>query len=132
MGIDSTLAYWPSMQLPVYTKITDPKFNNYTLGETYEIRIEDGDRAEEGPYNYVHDAILIGKWKCKLDEIPDILLALTFYTKSKNEALNNLEISGDNVVVLCFMRNDKVKEFIGKEYETIFPDNFSKEDVEDD
>lgn len=133
--------YHPKMSLPVYTKVTDPRYNDYTVGEVYEMRIEDSDRAEHrnisGPYNWLHKALLISKRECKFGELEDVLLAFDAKTKSRSEAVERLSPSDitwpddKDVCLLVFLRMDTAKEFVTSEQD-IIPMTFRKDDAEQD
>ena len=135
MGIETVQWYHPKHKLPLYTRVTSPNQNSYECGETYEIRIEDENRATEKgdkpPYNYTHEAILVGEWSVKLSELPAELLAFDTNTTSKREALQRLLSdeppypSDKKMVVLTFLRKDKVQEFVKSGAESI-PDDFNK------
>lgn len=144
MPIDELSKYWPKIKLPLYTKITDPRFNDFTVGEEYDIRIEDPDRVEEkdgsGPYNYIHECILIAKEKLTISELPGLVLAFDAHSRNKNKALKR--ISPDNekwdndkeIVLLIFLRKDAVKEYVTSDIEVLedkdITEEFNKEDAE--
>jgi len=120
MPTDSSREYFPKLKLPLYTQITDPLRNAYDVGEVYEIRIEDPDRAEEtdqdGPFNYVHKALLVAKEETTLGEIPGPLFAFDLNVKSPSEVEERYPPGGTGddrqVAVLVFLRLDKAKEFV--------------------
>ena len=131
--------YSPKHALPIYTKITPEGFNDYTVGDKYDMRIDDSDRQNEkggeGPYNYVHECLLISKEVMEFGDVPDILIAFDGYSKSREEALERISpgdtpIENDRVIeLLVFLRLDKAKEFIEEGHTPIeYP--FRKEDVE--
>lgn len=144
MPIDELINYWPKTKLPVYTKIADPKYNDFQIGHEYEMRIEDPKRVEEkgdsGPYNYVHECILIAKEEMKLGKLPGLLLAFDTHTQEKEKALKRLspgeELWNDDtdIVLLIFLRKDIAKEFVLSDMETLEGEDvtseFSKEDAE--
>jgi hypothetical protein len=139
MAIETIEWYHPKHKLPIYTRIVPPEQNSYEVGDTYEIRIEDPKRAEEKgdkrPYNYTHEAILIGVWSLTVSEIPGMLLALDANTSSRQEALNRTVPGSEpypedrEMAVLTFLRKDAAKEFVLNEEESI-PDKFNKEVTE--
>lgn len=145
MPIDELTKYWPKIKLPVYTKITDPRYNDFTVGDTYEMRIEDSQRVEEhgetGPYNYVHECILIAKEEKKIKDIHPLLLAFDVHTSSRQEALKRLssdEQSWDDereVEMLVLLRKDAVKEFVTSDMDVLedadVTDEFTKEHAEE-
>lgn len=110
------------MKLPLYTQIDDPRFNTYDVGEVYQIRIEDEERADEtdqdGPFNYVHDALLVAKQEMKLGDLPGPLLGFDLNAQSASEAEDRYPPGGtdDNrdVVLLVYLRLDKAKEFVSQ------------------
>lgn len=139
MAIETVQWYHPKHKLPVYTRITGAGQNSYELGDTYEIRIEDNERASEKgdkpPYNYTHEAILVGEWSVKLSDVPNILLAFDANTDSRKDALKRV-VPGSppypddkEMLVLTFLRTDAAKEFVMNGPESI-PDDFNKEVTE--
>lgn len=146
MPIDELVKYWPKIKLPVYTKITDPKYNDFDVGNEYRMRIEDPERLEEkdesGPYNYIHECILIAKEETQLSELSNLLIAFDAHTRDRDNALYRLgsdnETWGDdkNVVLLVFLRKDAAKEFITSDIEILEAQNvtedFTKEDAENE
>lgn len=141
MAIDTFSMYHPKMSLPVYTKVTDPRHNDYQIGNVYEMRIDDEARAKKrnikGPHNWLHEALLIAKRDCKFGELEDVILAFDAKTKSREEAIER--ISPDiatwpddkEVCLLIFLRVDKAKEFVTSEQD-IIPMTFRKDDAEQD
>lgn len=130
MPIDTVTDYIPKYALPLYTKITSPEMNDYTVGKEYEIRIDDPDRNEEkggdGPYNYIHEVLLIGKREATWGELEALTLAFDAHTKRKDEAIDRIATSNsirtdEEVVVLFFLRKDKTKEWIQSDAEVIEP-----------
>lgn len=139
MAIETISWYHPKHKLPLYTRVTTPGQNSYSVGDTYEIRIEDTERAEqtgdEPPYNYTHEAILVGEWSVKLSDVPGMLLAFDANTSSREEALDRV-VPGSKpypddkeMLVLTFLRKDAAQDFVLNEAESI-PDEFNKEAVE--
>lgn len=130
MAIETTAAYVPKFQLPMYTMIRDPRFNDYRVGDKYDIRIEDEERQEEkggsGPYSYIHQALLVGKQEYEYGMLPDVLMAFDAHTKSRKDAREFI-CPGDDCdedrtfVVLFFVRLDKIPEWIQGEAERINP-----------
>lgn len=131
--------YHPKHKLPLYTRVTTPQQNSYKVGDEYEIRIEDSERAsekgEKPPYNYTHEAILVGEWSVKLSDVPNILLAFDANTKSRKDALKRI-VPGNppypddkNLVILTFLRKDTTKDFVVEGGDSI-PDDFNKEMTE--
>lgn len=141
MGIDGVSAYIPKHTLPIYTKITDPKFNDYSIGEKYKMRVEDQKRQDEkgetGSFNYTHEAILISKEEMKFEDVPGILIAFDGHSRDAEEAIDTIcpgegSWDGDkDVVMLIFLRVDKAKEWIMSDAEVIEPPT-SVKDHEDD
>lgn len=139
MAIETLQAYNPKHTLPIYTKITRDRQNDYRVGDEYEMRVEDPDRAEEKdgrpPFNYTHEAVLVAKEETELGEIPPALMAFDAHTKSRSEAVDRISIGSnkwgkdEEVVLLIFARTDKIQEFVTSEMEVIDPE-LSKEDYE--
>lgn len=142
MPIDELIHYLPKIKLPIYTKVTDPRYNDFEIGNVYEMRIDDPERVEKkgesGPYNYIHDCILIAKEETTLGKIPALLLAFDTHSRNKKNALQRLsseELWADDkeVVLLVFLRKDVTKEFVMSDMEMIegnITDEFTKEDAE--
>lgn len=135
MPVETINAYNPKHKLPVYTKITDSRFNDYKVGNTYKVRIQDPEEGDEKePYNYVHEAILIAKRTVKFGDIEDMLLAFDSNKAKKSEAKKQIipekaEWSDDTQVLVCvFLRKDMVQEFVTSEMEVIEPE-FSKDKI---
>lgn len=116
MAIDTLSSLHPKFSLPVYTKITYERRNDYEVGNIYEIRVEDTDRADKPPYNYIHEAILISKRKIDIGDISDILLAFDTLTRSRDEAIDKLPDKED-MILLIFLRIDMAKRMVMKGYE---------------
>lgn len=120
MAIDTEREYNPVLDHPLYTKIVPDDQNEYELWEEYEIRVPDEERGDDGPYNYVFDAILVGIEKAKWGEIPPLLKGYTTDTRDAQEAIEKIHPFGadgsfeddDELVVLIFLRIDQTKEFI--------------------
>lgn len=139
MAIDSMKSYYPKLALPVYTKITDPKMNEYEIGEKYDIRIRDSERQEEkggeGVYNYIHEALLVAKRETTFGELEDILIAFDAHTPSRETAIQRMfpspeDVDDDKEVILAvFLRLDMVKEFVEDGPDAIHK-TFSKEATE--
>lgn len=140
MAIDTVSMYHPGMKFPLWLKVSTPKQNDYKEGETYEIRIEDSDRAEEqeggNTFNYTHEAILVGKWERKLDEVPREVLGYAANADTWGKTKERLfpHVSGVNdlpetVLVLCFLRIDRAMELVMEGPECI-PNDFNKEVIE--
>lgn len=140
MGIDTLPNYHPLYQYPVYLKIVPPEHNDYTVGDSYDMRIEDNDRQnaeeESGPYNYVHETLLVGIEEYEFGNIPPLMLALLGNSKNRGDALETVGIgeggySDDReVLLLTFLRKDAAKELV-ESGEDIIPSSFGKESVED-
>lgn len=134
MAIDTISQMHPKLALPVYTEIVSPQSNTYEVGEIYDRRIEDSERAmerdQEGPYNYIHDALLISKRKINIDEVPNILLAFDKDTEYRNEALEKIHTVNGEVLILVFLRIDKAKGMVLEGLESVHK-NMRKESVED-
>lgn len=116
MAIDTLSSLHPKFSLPVYTKITYERRNDYEVGNIYKIRVEDTDRADKPPYNYIHEAILISKRKIDIGDISDILLAFDTLTRSRDEAIDKLPDKED-MILLIFLRIDMAKRMVMKGYE---------------
>lgn len=138
MAIETENAYYPKHKYPIWPKITTPQMNDYTVGNKYDIRIEDKQRQREnggaGPYNYAHEAILIHREDTVYGKVPPIIIAFASNTKSATKASKRLcpgegkFKEDDDVVLLLFARLDVMKDVV--EGEDIIPGDFSKEDVE--
>lgn len=120
MPIDTEEEYDPLLEHPLYVKIIPEHQNTYKLWDKYEIRIPDEESGDEGPYNYVFDAILVGKETELWGDIPNILKAYTARTRDGQEALERIYPLGadgsfdndDELAVLIFLRIDQTKKFI--------------------
>lgn len=120
MPIHTEETYDPVMNHPIYVSITIPEQNKYTLWDGYEIRIPDEEGGDDGPYNYVYDAILVGKEVAEWGEVPDLLKGYTAKSKFPDEIEQNIHPLGedgefsddDEVVVLIFLRKGATKKFI--------------------
>lgn len=134
MAIDTIHMLHPKLALPVYTKIIGPRFNSYTVGNIYEMRLSDEERAKERgqkpPFNYVHDSLLIAKEKMALEDVPDILLAFDKNTQMKDEAMNATFDNKGEVLVLVFLRLDKAKDFVMEGLEAVHKE-FDKYSLEE-
>lgn len=129
-----TIAYpGPKHCLPVYTAIKHPMHNDYSLGEVYEMNIEEPDRAKDRgqkpPYNHVHDSLLIAKRRCKVEDIDDILLAFDKDTRDKDEAVERIHSHDGEAVILVFLRLDKAKGMVTEGLEAVH-ETMTKEDIE--
>lgn len=135
MAIDTIEQWHPKLALPLYTKITDPRQNDYTVGQVYEMRILDPDRArdrdQKGPYNYVHEAMLISMTTMDLEQVPDILLGFDQLTRSRSDALDSITDNNGEIVMLIFLRLDVAKGIVTDGLETVHK-TMSKEATEDD
>lgn len=141
MAIDTVSMYHPAMKFPLWMKITTTHQNSYDLGNEYEIRIEDAERNRDkggsGPYNYIHEAVLVGKWQTEVGDIHPIVLGFCGNTQSQKEAIQSIQgssrglDSSSKVYVLTFLRKDIAKEMI-LEGPDIIPNEFGKEEVESD
>lgn len=138
MAIDTVSGYFPKMRLPLYSKITSQNQNDYKVGETYEIRVEDKERENgeksAGSYNYTHESVLVAKQEVTEDSIHPILLAFDGHSKKKSEATDRILPGGEfrddrDYVLLVFLRLDKAKEYVGSDMEFI-PNDFDREDTE--
>lgn len=139
MPIDHMNRYYPKLALPLYTKIADPKMNEYNVGEKYDIRLEDRERQHErggtGPFNYIHEALLIMKEETTWGEIDDIVIAFDSHSVKRSEAEKRLfphleKVEDDYGVEFCiFLRLDMVKDFV-EEGPGAIHETFSKEAVE--
>ena len=120
MSIDTEKEYDPLLEHPLYVKIIPEEHNTYELWDKYEIRIPDEEGGEDGPYNYVFDAILVGKEIEEWGYIPAILKAYAARTRDAQEALERIHPLGeegsfngdDELAVLIFLRIDQTKKFI--------------------
>jgi hypothetical protein len=120
MPIDTVKYYNPKMKEPAYVKITTPHQNSYDIFKEYEIRIRDEENGEEGPYNYMHEAVLIAKTECEWSKVPDILKAYVANTRDVGEALKRIHprgsdssfAAGDEVVILVFLRSQLAKDLL--------------------
>jgi len=120
MPIHTEEEYHPVMNHPIYVSITLPEQNKYTLWDNYEIRVPDEENGDDGPYNYVYDAILVGKSVEEWGEIPDIFKGYVAKSKHRDEIENHIHPLGedgefdddDKVAVLTFLRKGATKRFI--------------------
>lgn len=132
MAIDSVELYNPKMGMPLYTCIRKEGFNDFKVGDKYDIRIVDRPRQEEkdgrGEYNYMHECILIAKRECTWGELEDITKAFNAKARDRDEVLErtapgdtkNLE-DDDNVILAVYLRLDKAREFIMSDDEVVDP-----------
>lgn len=133
MAIDTLRWYHPLQTGVVYIKLGFPRHNDYKVGETYEMRIADNRGGGSKAYEYPHEAVLVGKEKYIVEDMPNILLATLSNRKSKSDALEILGLRGeplhpdDEVYVLTFIRTDKAKELVLSDIELI-PDKHNRED----
>lgn len=134
MAIESVARWHPKLALPLYTKITHPRRNDYQIGTVYEVRIEDPDRAKERgqhpPFNYIHESLLIHKEEMDLDDIPDILLAFDTGERSRESAYDSIIHDDGRVVFLVFLRLDKAKGVVTDGLEAVHKE-LTKEATED-
>ena len=132
MAIETHCVYMPQHALPVYVKLTDPRFNDYKLWETYEIRY---DGEDEDGFNYAHEAMLVGRTECEWGEVEPMLIALLGHSRDMEEAVKMSFPTGSvpeddrNMAVLTFLRLDKTKEFVLGDTEPLGR-TFTKEDAE--
>lgn len=126
MPIETMEMYYPKMMLPVYTHITRPgKDTMYEEGEVYHIRVHDEDEGDADEHNYVHQAVLIGKWETTLGELPDSVLGFNVYSNKRSEALERMGLKdhpkgeGQGLVVLTFLQPEKAHEFVMRGLEVI-------------
>ena len=139
MAIDTLKHYHPLHQYPVYLKLVPPRQNAYDVGEKYDMRLEDPERQEEkggdGAFNYAHEALLVSVEEYKFGDVPNMLIALLGNSKSRTEALGNVCIGDEpypedeEVLLLTFLRLDKVKEFVENDKD-IIPPQMSKKSIE--
>jgi hypothetical protein len=140
MPIDTHSGYYPLMKFPMYAKVTKPEMNDYEVGNEYEMRIEDPERTEEkresGPYNWVHDALLIAKENRRWGDVSDIEIALFGHSRDREEAVRRICVGDEEyeddegVVILVFIRVDKAKEIVMEDVEPVL-NSFEKTDVEE-
>lgn len=139
MPIETNSPYMPSHALPIYAKIQDPRINEMTVGEIYDIRYEDeGGNSpvrESNCFNYAHKAMLISKTEMEFGDVPPLLMAFVGHSRDGEEAMRricpgNQQYADDRVIeILIFLRVDKAKEFVMGETEPLEPP-FTKEDAE--
>lgn len=139
MAIMTHSDYLPHHALPIYIKVEPMGFNSYEVGEEYEARYEDSKRAkekgEDPPFNYAHEAILVGKSEMEFGDINPLILAFCGSSRDYDEAVERVCASDTpydddrEVKLLTFMRKDKSKEFILNDAEPI-DHPFTKEDTE--
>lgn len=131
MPIETISSYIPKYKLPVFTRIVDEKVNDYTVGETYEFRIEDGDRAEEADeqktFSWPFEAILVGKERMEFGQVDNMVLAFNGHSVSRSEAIENI-CPGTNrwdddkeVAVLTFANVESIKDWVQSDAEVIEP-----------
>ena len=139
MAIETVKLYYPKMKHPVYARLALPERNDYTVFNEYEIRVPDQDNGEDGPYNYIHEAVLIAKTVCKWSKVPDILKAYVANTRDADEALERIHPRGsdgsfdadDEVVILVFLRKERAKEMIMSDEKIIDPQSLAVSSVDD-
>lgn len=139
MPIDTVRYYNPTMKEPVYVKITTPRQNTYDVFKEYRIRIADEEDGDEGPYNYIHEAVLISKEECEWNKVPDLLKGYVANTRDPNTALARIHPKGedgsfdndDEVVILVFLRKDKAKDLILSDNNVMDPQKGSIERIDD-
>jgi len=127
MAIETVRVYHPKMKHPLYARLTVPERNDYTVFNEYEIRVPDEENGEEGPYNYVHDVILIAKQTVLWAELPGLLTGYVANTRDTEEAIRRIHPLGedgsfdddDELVLLVFMRTDATKNYILSDEETL-------------
>lgn len=137
MPIEGITGYYPKMALPLYTRITDPRHNQYDVGDVYDIRVEDEKRAKEtgqdGPFNYIHKALLVAKQEMKLGDVPGPVWAFDLHTDDPTKLTDR--VPGDTsdkdreLVILVFLRLDVAEKFV-EDYETIFAESTSSTGIE--
>lgn len=139
MPIESFEEYHPMMNLPVYLKLIPDRHNDYSVMSKYDVRIPDAERQSErggdGPYNYTHECLLIGKQELTWREVPDALLAMLGHTASRSEAIKTVCIGegeyddGRELLLLTYLRLDKAHEWIEGDGDIVEPP-FTVEDYE--
>lgn len=139
MPIETFEVYHPMMNLPVYLKLMPERHNDYQLMGKYDVRIPDAERQKEkggdGPYNYAHECILVGRQEITWREVPDALLAMLGHTDSRKEARETVcigegEYDDDReLLLLTFLRLDKALEWIKEDTDIVEPP-FTVEDYE--
>lgn len=139
MPIDRLEAYRPHHALPLYIKITDPKFNQYDVGTVYDIQVEDTERARESdqdpPFNDVHKSLLVAKRELKFKDLHPLIMAFETNSRDTELAMDRIVGKGiqpeddDNIVMLIYLRIDKTKDFIVEGGDAIKRE-FEKEDAE--
>lgn len=120
MPIDTESEYNPRLDHPLYVKITPPNQNDYTLFNEYEVRVPDEDGGDDGPYNFIFEALLVGKEIVEWSEIPGLLKAYAANTQELEDAVNAIHPLGsegtfamdDELAVLFFLRKDETKKYI--------------------
>lgn len=134
MAIDTISSLHPKLALPLYTKITHPRMNDYKVGEVYEMRLNDPERARErgqkGPLHYVHECMLLSMQQMDIEQVPDILLAFDQLTTSRSEALDSIPDDNGEVVILIFLRLDVAKGIVTDGIEAVH-ETFNREALED-
>lgn len=113
MPIDTISQWHPKFALPVYTKIVWENMNDYTVGDIYEMRMEDEENADDrAPFNYVHEAMLICKRRINIGDTNDMLLAFDLLTRSREEAMEKLVYREGEMLLLVFLRVDMAKKMV--------------------
>lgn len=138
MAIDTFKYYHPKMKQLIYGKITTERQNDYTLFNEYEIRVPDEENGDEGPYNYTHNTILIGKEVVEWSDVPDLFIAYTAKARDREEAVERIHPgkegsfdSDDEVLLLLFMRVDEAKKFILNEEKIHTPQSIEASEREE-
>jgi len=139
MGLYLIDNYEPKMSLPIYPVITFPERQDWTVGDSYQIKVEDVDRSlervDDKPFNPLHEAVLLSEEVKELRSVNPILLALDANTSVKSKAIERISPSDKKyspekeVSVLLFLRKDATIDFVEDQYEGI-GERFDKEDLE--
>jgi len=127
MPIDTERDYNPRLDHPLYCKIVPDDHNDYTVFNEYEVRIPDEEQGDDGPYNYVFDAILVAIEIATWDEIPALLKGYVAKERDGAEALRKIHPHDDakefdddeELAVLFFLRKDETKKFITSEHDVL-------------
>lgn len=147
MAIETVTQYNPSYTLPLYIVIKRAnRAENGDVGDKFDIRIEDKERQDEkggkGPYNYMHESILIAQRICKWRELKDITKAYLAHSRDREDVHSFTHPSedgewkeDDEVMLRVFIRLDAARDFIiNDEYvqnKSWIPDYRGEIDIED-
>lgn len=127
MTIHTSIGYYPKMTLPIYTVIKRPKYSGLEVGDKADVRVDDYDRQSDkegrGDYNYIHEALVVGKRESTWSELEDMLKAFDANAQKREKVNRRLHpgdttmdevgwADDDDVVVFFLLRLDAARDFI--------------------